>query len=340
MVSVSLEESCESSELITVDVPHDGRRHSFRKVQSITRQANRQKALFDVPSESVVSDYGYWYGEDSIDGSTFNYVQDTDGNMMGSLVDVTNSTVMQFQIEDGVPTVIIRDSSNIPQSLDPVDENEGGDHDRSLFSSSTMNDRKGNFFADEPASSLPKETKLFSFDNDKQHESRALYDDEGGNLDIMVLWTKDAECRNAGLSINCTLTETTTALMQSRVNLAIQETNTAYRLSGIETELLLVHSYRHPTFTSNDNFSGSLSQMNSCRMSGVCENREAYGADLVALLIEGSSYCGVAALGPRFMDSFSVTAWDCATGIFAFGHEVGHNLVRADQRQHNLTYQF
>merc|ERR1712038_1078116 len=76
--------------------------------------------------------------------------------------------------------------------------------------------------------------------------------------------------------------------------------------------------------------------MNSCRMSGVCENREIYGADLVALLIEGSSYCGVAALGPRFMDSFSVTAWDCATGVFAFGHEIGHNLgIRHDRGTHN-----
>ena len=334
MLSVSLKESCESSEVITVDVPHDGRRHSFRKVDSITRQANRQKALFDVPSESVVSEYGYWYGED-IDGSTFNYVQDADGNMMGSLVDVTNSTVMQFQIEDGVPTVIIRDSSNIPPYLEPPEEYEAVEHDRSLFTTSTMNDRKAedNFVANEPVSKLPEQTNLFSFDNDKQQESRSLYDDEGGNLDIMVLWTKDAECRNAGLSIGCTLTETTTALMQSRINLAIQETNTAYRLSGIETELLLVHSYRHPTFTSNDNFSGSLSELNSCRMSGVCDNRETYGADLVALLIEGSSYCGVAALGPRFMDSFSVTAWDCATGIFAFGHEIGHNLVRIDQSQ-------
>jgi len=58
----------------------------------------------------------------------------------------------------------------------------------------------------------------------------------------------------------------------------------------------------------------------------VHENREQYGADIVALIIDDPQYCGLAWLGPSKNLMYSVTAWDCATGYYSFGHEIGHNL--------------
>jgi len=48
--------------------------------------------------------------------------------------------------------------------------------------------------------------------------------------------------------------------------------------------------------------------------------------DFVALIIHDSQYCGIAFLGPRVDLMYSVTAWNCATGYFSFGHEIGHNM--------------
>jgi len=59
---------------------------------------------------------------------------------------------------------------------------------------------------------------------------------------------------------------------------------------------------------------------------GVHEKREEYGADIVALIIDDPQYCGIAFLGPSKANMYSVTAWNCATGYFSFGHEIGHNL--------------
>merc|ERR1711862_669820 len=60
--------------------------------------------------------------------------------------------------------------------------------------------------------------------------------------DVMVVWTKRAECKNSGLSPGCTLTTQTRANMFAKINLAVDETNTAFSLSGINTELRLVHN--------------------------------------------------------------------------------------------------
>jgi len=46
----------------------------------------------------------------------------------------------------------------------------------------------------------------------------------------------------------------------------------------------------------------------------------------VALIIDDSTYCGIAWVGPRIDRMFSVTAWNCATGYYSFGHEIGHNM--------------
>merc|ERR1719330_1266882 len=61
-------------------------------------------------------------------------------------------------------------------------------------------------------------------------------------------------------------------------------------------------------------------------MDDVYPKRDHYGADVVAMIIEGGGYCGTAYMGPDKDYMFSVTARDCATGHYTFGHEIGHNL--------------
>merc|ERR1712157_13882 len=84
------------------------------------------------------------------------------------------------------------------------------------------------------------------------HQSHRGLVDDGSLLDIMVLWTRKAECRKNNLYYNCynynMLNDSTKANMQALVELAIQETNTAYTLSGVQTQLRLVHSFRDETY--------------------------------------------------------------------------------------------
>lgn len=67
-------------------------------------------------------------------------------------------------------------------------------------------------------------------------------------IDVMIVWTKKAECSASGLSSACSVTSDTTFEIEGRIHLAIAETNEAFRLSGIDAELRLVHYYRDPSY--------------------------------------------------------------------------------------------
>eukprot|EP00551_Chaetoceros_affinis_P008776 CAMPEP_0203665366 /NCGR_PEP_ID=MMETSP0090-20130426/2585_1 /ASSEMBLY_ACC=CAM_ASM_001088 /TAXON_ID=426623 /ORGANISM="Chaetoceros affinis, Strain CCMP159" /LENGTH=794 /DNA_ID=CAMNT_0050528883 /DNA_START=316 /DNA_END=2697 /DNA_ORIENTATION=- len=310
---------------------------------------------------STITEYDYWVGEDPVDGSIFNYVQDGNGNISGSMVDLTNHNVLQFHNRNGLYMVTITASSDFaPEDVDDDDggrrlmemenKNEKDDESkmRKLLSETSIPrpisiappPRKSLSFSSSSSSSssssLAKDSMIPSFlhvntqtnrkdQGSSASRSRKLYDDNGGNIDTMVVWTAAAECNAYGLSTGCTLTSQSEANMLVLINLAIQETNDAYQASGIQTELLLVHAYRHPTYVESS-FGSTLSDMQSGSLSGVQSNRATYGADIVAMLIDDSQYCGLAYVGPRIDLMYSVTAWNCATGYYTFGHEVGHNL--------------
>lgn len=153
------------------------------------------------------------------------------------------------------------------------------------------------------------------------------FNDDGSVLDVLVVWTRKAECLNARLAEGCTVTATTTASMKTLLDLAIRETNDAYKDSGVLTELNLVHSYRDETYVETG-FSSSLSDLRGTsdgKMDDVHDKRETYKADIVAMIIADSQYCGIANVGPNKSLMFSVTAYNCATGYYSFGHEIGHN---------------
>ena len=148
----------------------------------------------------------------------------------------------------------------------------------------------------------------------------------------MVVWTKRSECKKSGLDPDCSLTDVTENNMRGLIDLAIAETNTAYNLSGVTTQLRLVHAYREPNYVeaATDAFVTALQNIQSSSdgvMDDLHEKRDVYGADIVAMIIDGAQYCGMAYLGPGIDLMFSVSSWNCATGYYTFGHEISHNFV-------------
>lgn len=184
---------------------------------------------------------------------------------------------------------------------------------------------------DKPSSFLPRTSYGLkgSLANAKnQTNRRGLLDDAGGNLDIMVVWTKRAECQNSELGTSCTPTETSTSNMLGLIESAIAETNTAYVNSGVVTSLRLVHAYRDETY-SEVSFNSALDDItykNDGVMNDVHDKRTEYGADIVAMVIDNTQYCGIGWIGPRVDLMFSVTDYRCMSGSYTFAHEVGHNL--------------
>lgn len=207
-----------------------------------------------------------------------------------------------------------------------VDESEGMIYQISPDASgvlTTRATRSGDF---DPELDPPNEDIS---EGERENNTRKLQTDDGSVLDVMVLWTKKAECLNSGLPKGCSLTEITRNNMQGLVDLAVLETNVAFTNSGVLTQLRLVHSYRDETFDEDrSTFSKTLSQLTDLDgvMDDVHKFRELYGADIVSLLIDDDQYCGIAWVGPSINRMFSVTKWSCATGYFTFGHEIGHNL--------------
>merc|ERR1712157_427500 len=147
-------------------------------------------------------------------------------------------------------------------------------------------------------------------------------------IDVMVVWTAKAECKRANQPEGCTRNASTESGMRGLIDLAVEETNVAYANSGIGARLRLVHAAILPGYV-EPGFGDSLSQLRSQtdgQLDYVHTWRDQYGADVVAMLIDDPQYCGLGYLGPRKDLMFSVTAWNCATGLYTFGHEIGHNF--------------
>lgn len=114
--------------------------------------------------------------------------------------------------------------------------------------------------------------------------------------------------------------------MRDLVDTAIQETNTAYSLSGINARLRLAFAYcDYAYFEANsDAFDAALNDItNSAKVQAL---RTSVGADMVSMLIDDGEYCGVRWLPSNPSASpgsmFSISSWDCATGYYTFGHEL------------------
>lgn len=147
-------------------------------------------------------------------------------------------------------------------------------------------------------------------------------------MDTIVVWTRDSECRNGGMPAGCTPTSDSYQAMLATISLAVAETNQAYDNSGVNAQIRLVLSFGNYSYQERS-FGEALNDVTvegNGKLDEVHTWRSQYKADLVVLLIDDPQYCGLAWLGPSKDRMFSVTAWNCATGYFSFGHEIGHNL--------------
>ncbi len=157
-------------------------------------------------------------------------------------------------------------------------------------------------------------------------DSPGTAEDSGSTIDVLVVYTAAARTAAGGPTG-----------MESLINSAIAQTNTAYGNSGVVQRLRLVGTAEVAFTETPTDISGDLNKLTNTG-DGVIDNvhalRNTYQADLVSLLAEGyagaSGICGVAWVGANSAwyapYAFSVNDRYCAFGQASFGHELGHNM--------------
>lgn len=154
--------------------------------------------------------------------------------------------------------------------------------------------------------------------------------DGGSIIDIMIVWTLNAECRASFLDYNCLVTSQTHTNMRGKIDALIAANNEAYIKSGVLTQLRLVYAYRHPTYTLDEincgEALGHLTSMDDGQLDDVHSYRSQYRADMVQMITAPCGYCGVAFVGTGISWAFSVITSDCFD-VYSSAHELGHNMV-------------
>ena len=146
---------------------------------------------------------------------------------------------------------------------------------------------------------------------------------DGPTMDVMVVYTPAARAAAGGV-----------AAINSLVDLAVANANTAYSNSGVIQRLRLVYrgevSYaENPASISTDLV--RLQDPSDGYLDQVHTLRNTYAADFVSMLTAGTDACGIGYLmtnvSPSFAPyAFNVTAWTCAAGNLSLAHELGHNM--------------
>lgn len=151
--------------------------------------------------------------------------------------------------------------------------------------------------------------------------------DDGNTIDVLAVYT--ATARNAAGSDTA---------VTARIALGIAETNLAFENSGSAPRLRLVGA-ELVGYDETGDLAYDLERLTATTdgfMDIVHARRAATGADLVTLIV-GSPFanaCGVAwmmqTLSPSFAPlAFSVTAYNCISPNYSFGHELAHNMGSA-----------
>ena len=159
-----------------------------------------------------------------------------------------------------------------------------------------------------------------------------IQSDDGSVIDLLVVYTQEA--RNAAGSVSA---------IESLIDLAESETNAAYSNSGVNHVVRVVAKQEISFSESSFSFSGFLNSAQNGSISGLHALRDANGADLVVVLVQGdNSLCGLGFLMNPVSSTFeafgySVTQTNCATGNYTFGHEIGHNMSARHDRANDST---
>jgi hypothetical protein len=114
----------------------------------------------------------------------------------------------------------------------------------------------------------------------------------------------------------------------SKIQLAVDETNQSYVNSGININMVRVHSAQVSYNESSRSFSQHVSALQGTTdglMDNVHTLRNTYAADVVALVVNDGEACGqAAAIRATASSAFMAAHYTCITGYYSFGHEIGH----------------
>jgi Metallo-peptidase family M12B Reprolysin-like len=168
-------------------------------------------------------------------------------------------------------------------------------------------------------------TTIRALDRVSNHQSfeRGAGLEDGSLIDILVVYTPNAATNIGG-----------TAVMLDRINTAMDNLNLAMAASGLTTQFRLVHTEELVYTESGDMFNQleKLREPNDGVMDEVHDLRDLHKADLVSLITNTTTVCGVANFGyeantPKPELGFSIINKNCfGEGSFTFAHEIGHNL--------------
>ena len=130
---------------------------------------------------------------------------------------------------------------------------------------------------------------------------------------VMVHWTSSAASASGNIS--------------ALVDLAVAEANQGYTNSGVLIDLILAHK-GVISYTQSGSFSTDLSRYRGTSdgyMESIHTTRNSVAADVGLLVINNSSSSGLASgIGSTASTAFANAHWDCITGYYSFGHEIGH----------------
>ncbi len=125
------------------------------------------------------------------------------------------------------------------------------------------------------------------------------------------------------------------------INLAVVETNQGYTNSDVFIDIELASSDL-TTYTESGDFNTDLTRYRTVGdgfMDEIHTTRNTVAADVAVLIINNTAYCGLASgIGSNAATAFASAYWDCITGYYSFGHEVGHlQSARHDPRNDPST---
>jgi hypothetical protein len=133
-------------------------------------------------------------------------------------------------------------------------------------------------------------------------------------VNVLVVYTASAAAATSNIS--------------SLIQLAVDETNQSYVNSGVNINMVRVHTAQVTYNEANRSFSQHTSALQSTTdglMDNVHTLRNTYAADMVLLVVNDSEACGqAAAIKATATSAFATAHYSCITGYYSFGHELGH----------------
>lgn len=161
----------------------------------------------------------------------------------------------------------------------------------------------------------------------KLRTHRRLYEDDGKHVDIMIVWTTNAECRNAGKADICAYNTETEEEMRGLIAQAVATTNTIFADSGMDMKLRLVHAYRNTEYNEvgRDSPLRDLWSKTGGYLDEVHDKRILYGADVVSVVVGRARACASYSNPTRAGGAslFTSNLFTCLRGT-GFTHELGH----------------